>query len=94
MTVATLASPRRLVAVRGFLYLIVESLKAEPLPESLPDSIFSSQACSSSQASLSQRPALNACGGLNMLQETMGFLRKARRCAMCDVLSWLLNLCQ
>jgi len=72
----------RVVAIRGFVYLILEQLRAAPaaaLDESGP-----SQA-SGSQASLSQVSALSSGSGVNLLQELAGVLR---RCA-----AWLVCVC-
>ncbi len=70
----------RLVAVKGFLFLIIQQLRAGPeLGQQLAQhgAVDCSQA-SSSQASLSQLGALSPGGaGLSLLQELAGFLRKA-----------------
>ncbi|GBF90249.1 hypothetical protein Rsub_03382 [Raphidocelis subcapitata] len=67
----------RVVAIRGFIHLIVEQLKsAPPSPPGSSDEAGPSQA-SCSQEPLSQMSALASGGGVNLLQELAGMLRRA-----------------
>ncbi len=65
----------RVVAVRGFVHLILEQLRASAPPPPTPDDAGPSQA-GGSQASLSQMSALSGGGGVNLLQELAGVLRR------------------